>query len=175
LLIDVRLAAGVAAVLCNTVASLPEGRSHMLRLTTLGYGALLACSFFVLAGPIASADDKKDKEKPTLSGVWMLKAGEAKIEFSSKNVMRIAPHGDSNVIVVICAYTVEKEGLVKAKVTDIDGMDDAKEKVKEIVPAGTEFSFKWKVTDDTAKLEDLKCDKTDDLKSHLEGEFTQSK
>jgi hypothetical protein len=121
----------------------------------------------------ASADDKKDKS--ALSGVWELKGGEAKIEFSDKNLVKISPHGDSKVIAVICEYTVEKEGLVKAKITDFEGKDDAKAKVKELLPVGTEFSFKWKVTDSTAKLDDLKGDKVEPLKSHLEGDYSQKK
>src|SRR5207245_36667 len=98
----------------------------MMRVNTLSCGVLLACSFFILAGPSASADDNKDK--PSLSGVWTSKYGEAKIEFSDKNVMKISPHGDSNVLVVICEYTLDKEGLVKAKISDLEGKDEVKEK-----------------------------------------------
>jgi hypothetical protein len=90
-------------------------------------------------------------------------------------VVKISPHGDSNVIAVICEYTVDKEGLVKAKITDFEGKDKLKEMVKEMLPVGTEFSFKWKVKDDTAKLDDLKGDKVEHLKSHLEGEYGQKK
>ena len=74
-------------------------------------------------------------------------------------------------IAVVCEYTVEKEGLVKAKITDFEGKEEAKKMVKEKLPVGTEFSFKWKVKDDTAKLDDLKGDKIEDLKSHLEGDY----
>jgi hypothetical protein len=143
----------------------------MKRSMTLPCGVVLACSVFFLASLSASADDKKDK--PALSGTWALKGGEAKIEFADKNVVKFAPHGDSKVIAVICEYTVDKEGLVKAKVTDFEGKDEAKEKVKELLPVGTEFSFKWKVKDDTATLDDLKGDKVELLKSHLEGKYSQ--
>src|SRR5262249_54101099 len=150
-------------------------RQNMMRVNTLPCPVLFVCCFFTLVGLSASAEDKKDKNKLSLSGVWTLNGGEAKIDFSEKNVMKIAPHGDSNLIAVVCEYTVDKEGLVKAKVTDFEGKDEAKEKVKEKVPVDTEFSFKWKVKDDTAKLEDLKCDKVEELKSHLEGEYNQKK
>lgn len=142
----------------------------MMRARILQCGVVLACSAFILASLSASADDEKDKDKPALSGVWMLKEGETKIEFSEKNVMTISPHGDSNVIAVICEYTVEKEGLVKAKITDLAGKDEAKRRVKEMLPVGTQFSFKWKVT-----LDDLKGDKLEQLKSHLEGDYSQKK
>jgi hypothetical protein len=161
--------------MCSGVAVFSKGASNMMRAKTLQCGVLLACSTFILAGLSASADDKKDKDKPVLSGVWKLKEGETKIEFSDKNVMTISPHGDSNVIAVICEYTVGKEGLVKAKITEFGGKDEAKKVVQEMLPVGTKFSFNWKVTDDTAKLADLKGDKVDLLKSHLEGEYSNKK
>lgn len=145
-------------------------------LKTRKYVAVLACGALALAGLLASAEDKKaDKDKPALSGVWVQTGGELKIEFEGKDVMKIFPHGENKVIVIICSYTIDKEGLVKAKVTDFDGTDEAKEKVKEKVPVGLEFSFKWKVKDDTATLDDLKGDKVDVLKSHMEGKYDQKK
>ena len=137
--------------------------------------ALLTCSFFVLAGLAALADNKKDKDKPALSGLWELKGGETKIEFSGKKVMKIAPHGDSAIIAVVCEYSVDEDGLVKAKITEFEGKDEAKEHVKGILPVGTEFSFNWKVKEDTAKLADVKGEKVEQLKSHLEGDYKQKK
>jgi hypothetical protein len=145
----------------------------MMRAKTLKCGVVLASSVFILASLTASADDKKDKA--ALSGVWMLKEGETKIEFSDKNVVKIFPHGDNDVIVVVCEYTAEKGELVKAKITGFEGKDEAKETVKKMLPVGTEFSFKWQVKDDTAKLDDLKGDKFEPLKSHLEGEYSRKK
>jgi hypothetical protein len=136
---------------------------------------LFVCSTFVLAGVAALADDKKDKDKPALSGVWELKGGEAKLEFTGKKVMKIAPHGDSAIIAVVCEYSADKDGLVKAKITEFEGKDEAKEAVKGILPAGTEFSFKWKVKGETAKLSDLKGEKIEQLKSHLEGDYNKKK
>jgi hypothetical protein len=147
----------------------------MARMKAFSCGVLLVCSVLVLTGLAASADNKKDKEKPALSGVWQLKDGETKIEFTGKKTVRIAPHGDSNIIAVVCEYSVEKDGLVKAKITEFEGKDEAKEAVKGILPAGAEFSFKWKVNDDTAKLTDLKGDKIEALKSHLEGDYNKKK
>jgi hypothetical protein len=138
---------------------------------TLSCGMLLASSVFILAGLSASAGDKKDK--PALSGAWVLKERELIIEFADKNVMKIVPHGDSKVIVFVCKYSVEKEGLVKAKITDHEGK--AKDKAKDILPAGTEFRFTWKVTDDTAKLSDVKGDNAEHLKAHLEGDYSRKK
>src|SRR5262249_34692497 len=77
---------------------------------------------FSLASSLASADDKKD-DKPALSGTWTKKDAELKIEFAEKDVVKFFLHGDNadKLIAVVCAYTVEKEGLVKAKVTGFEG------------------------------------------------------
>ncbi len=141
----------------------------MLR-KTLKCVATLACAFLVLAGPSAGADDKKD-DKPALSGVWMQTGGQVKIEFSGKDVLKIAPHGKDDVIVIVCKYALEKEGVVKATITDFEGKEELKEKAKEKLPVGTEFRFKWQVKDATAMLDDLKGDQVELLKSHLEGKF----
>jgi hypothetical protein len=145
----------------------------MIRENFLHYVMGIACCLVVLAVPPASADNKTDK--PSLSGVWVLKGGETKIEFCDKNVVKICPHGDDTVIAVICEYTVEKEGLVKAKITAYEGKDEVKDIVKEKLPLGTEFSFKWHLKDGTAKLDDLKGDQVELLKSHLEGEYSPKK
>jgi hypothetical protein len=164
-------AAGSTAVLCPSAPVITQGVLNMMRAKAYPCGVALACSILMLAGVIAAADDKAAKDKPALTSVWMLDGGEMKIEFVDKKVMKLFPHGNSDVIVILCEYTIEKEGRVKAKITDFEGKDDAKEKVKEILPVGTEFSFKWKVKNETAKLDELKGEKVEALKSHLEGEY----
>jgi hypothetical protein len=47
--------------------------------------------------------------------------------------------------------------------------------VKEILPVGTAFRFRWKVKGDTAKLDGLKGDKADHLKTHLDGQYRRKK
>jgi hypothetical protein len=76
-------------------------------------------------------------------------------------------------ILVQCKYTVDKEGLVKAEVTELTGT--AKDKVKEVVPVGLKFSFTWKVKDDAATLSEVKGDNTEALKTHLEGDYAEKK
>jgi hypothetical protein len=142
----------------------------MNRSRILPCGVTLACNVLIMTSLLASADDKK-----ALSGVWTQKGGELKIEFADKNAIKIFPHGDENVIVLLCEYTLDKEDRVKAKITGFQGKDEAKESVKNILPVGTQFNFKWKVKDDTAKLDDVKGDQADHLKSHLEGEYSQHK
>src|SRR5262245_5302851 len=164
-------AIGYVASSAATV-SLAKGGSNVMVPTTLkfGYGVVLACGVLALAGLAATAHDKKG-DRPALSGTWGMKGGELKIEFTNKGVLTIAPHGDRAVIAIVCDYTVEKDGLVKAKVTGFEGKEEAKQKVQEHLPVGFKFTFKWKASGDTARLDDLRGDGVEMLKSHLEGDF----
>lgn len=128
--------------------------------------AALACAVLSLAGVRAGADDKKP-----LTGTWALKGGETKIEFVDKENLKVMPHGDANVIALVCSYTVDKNGVVKAKLTELQGKEEVREKAKGHLPVGLEFSFKWQVKNDTARLDDLKGDKVEPFKSHLEGDY----
>jgi hypothetical protein len=140
---------------------------------------VLACGLLALAGLIdglsASADDKKDdKGKAVPAGAWVKKEGELKLEFDGKGELKIAPHGDSEKIAIVCDSKAEKGGRIKVKVTGATGsVEEAVNKVKEHVQAGLEFSFKWTVKDNSAKLDDLKGegDVLEQLKSHLEGDY----
>jgi hypothetical protein len=137
---------------------------------TLTYAAVLACGLLALACLSASADDKKG-DKPAPSGAWGKKDGELRIEFADKGVMKVLPHGDSAVLAIVCGYTVEKDGRVKAEVTGFEGKDEAKKQVQEHLPVGFKFSFAWKVNGDAARLDDVTGDDVAMLKSHLEGDF----
>jgi hypothetical protein len=140
---------------------------------TLKYGVVLACGVLV-AGLSASAGDKQGGQ-PALTGTWGQKGGELKIEFAGKDVMKIAPHGDSAVIGIVCKYTVEKEGRVKAEVTGFEGKEEAKKKVQEHLPVGFQFNFTWKRSGATARLDDVKGKDVALLKSHLEGDYELKK
>jgi RNA polymerase sigma factor (sigma-70 family) len=122
---------------------------------------------------LPSSSPESDKDKQALSGTWAQKAGALKIEFSDKDVMKILAHdGD---LTIRCEYTREKDGLVKAKVTGLEGTDELKDKAKDKLPVGLAFSFTWKVKGDAATLEDLKGDNTEHLKGHLEGDYEKKK
>jgi hypothetical protein len=138
----------------------------MMRRKTLEYGAVLGCVVLALAGPSATADDK---DKTALSGAWVQKGGELKIEFGDKDTLKIFPHGDSDALVVVCGYTAEKGKPVQAKITELEGK--GKEKAREHVPVGLEFSFTWQVKDGVATLDNVKGKNADILKSHLEGKY----
>jgi hypothetical protein len=148
----------------------------MMTLESRRHLGALVIAVLVLAGYSAAAEDKKDKEdkdKASLSGVWTRKEHQLKIEFADKEVMKISPHGKDEVILIVCKYTLEKNGLVKAKITELEGKE--KEKAKDHVPVDLEFSFKWQVKKDTATLGDVSGDNVEALKQHLEGDYEQKK
>jgi RNA polymerase sigma factor (sigma-70 family) len=126
--------------------------------------------------PIAAPapEEKKDDKPKPLSGTWAKKEGELKIEFAETE-LKIYPHGDNKVLVLTCSYTRDKDGTVKAKLTEIDGKEEAKKIIAEKIPIGTKFAFQWKVNKDSATLSEVKGEKEDLLKSHLEGEFEEKK
>ena len=114
-----------------------------------------------------------DKDQAAPSGTWMLQGAEMKIVFSGKDTLKLHPHGDNPAITVVCQYTADKKGLVKAKITQYEGKDAAKAKLQEKLPLGTEFSFQWSVKGTTATLDQLKGNNVELLKSHLEGKYEQ--
>jgi hypothetical protein len=158
----------------------PGARVLALAGFSAGPGGAVACPSAAQAAPVsvappAESAEKEDKDKSALSGVWVRKEGEPKIEFADKGVVKIAPHGNDEVLLILCRCTAEKGGRVKLKITGLDGKDEAKEAAKEKLPVGTEFSFTWKVKADTATLEDVKGDKVEPFKAHLEGEYGKKK
>jgi hypothetical protein len=130
--------------------------------------AILAYGVLALASVAMAADDK-----PALSGVWVQKGSDLKIEFADKDTVKVSPHGDKAPIVIVCKYTADKDGAVKATVKDFEGKEELKDKIKAQVPVGLEFSFTWKVKDATATLGEVKGKGVEGLKSHLEGDYTK--
>jgi hypothetical protein len=128
--------------------------------------------FLTLTCASASADDKQD-DKPTLSGTWDKKESELKIEFADGSA-KFFLHGDNpdRLIAVVCSYTAEKGGPVKAEVTGYEGKEELKKVVREKIPVGLKFSFKWTANGGAAKLDDLMGDEVlEQFKAHLEGDF----
>src|SRR5262245_56766227 len=112
----------------------------MVSRKTLAAIAVMACVALGLTARLAPAEDKKDA-KTIPAGAWAKKDADMKIEYADKGVLKISPHGKDELILILCSYTVEKDGLIKVKITDMEG--EAKEKVKEKLPLGMAFSFKW--------------------------------
>ncbi|HJZ58705.1 MAG TPA: hypothetical protein VKE74_27430 [Gemmataceae bacterium] len=130
-----------------------------------------ACALSLLIAFASRADDKKDA--PALSGTWLREANglDLKLEFSGKDTLKIAVFGGDNGVIVTAKYTVDKDGRVTAKVTDVE----EKGKFPAKPPKGLEVSFKWKVKGDTATLEDLKGEGVEDAKPVFEGEYQRKK
>jgi hypothetical protein len=138
-------------------------------MSTLKMVALLA----VACAGLAAADEKKGPPAPT--GSWVKKDGHLRIDFPDKGMMKVFPHGEKDTFAVVCSYTVAKDGTIQAKITDLEGKDEVKEKAKTFLPVGLEFRFAWKVKDESATLEDVQGKDVDALKSHMEGEFARKK
>ncbi len=142
-------------------------------LKSLKLVALAACGVVLLSTLAALADEGKDAK--SLSGSWEKKSGQVKFAFSDKDVMKIYPHGDQFGFAIVCKYSIEKDGRIKAKITDLDAKDEIKDKVKGVAPVGLEFNFKYEIKNDTVTLDDIKGENVDALKSHLEGEYELKK
>jgi RNA polymerase sigma factor (sigma-70 family) len=165
---------GVAVLLTVLVLGAGLGRAGLLYMARAAQGAPdVSVEKDVKNSGDAATGDGKKADRPTLSGTWGKKVGALKIEFADKGVMKIAPHGDSTAIAIVCDYTVEQEGLVKARVTGVQGNGAATKHIGGLLPAGTQFSFKWTVKADAAKLDDLAGDKVEVLRHLLVGDFEQ--
>jgi hypothetical protein len=124
-------------------------------------GAFALC---VLAASV-SAEDKKE---PGVT-IWEHEANglDLRIEMGKGDTMKAAVFSGENGVIATCKIKKEKDGTIKATVTDVQekGNFPAKPKV------GLEFSFKWKVKDDVATLSDLEGEGLNDVKGTVEGEY----
>ena len=142
--------------------------------TPVRYRTLLVCGVLALAGRPALADDGKgDKNKPIPAGTWEKSDADPKLKFTGDDKLTIFPHGDDVEFQIDCSYTVTKDGLVKAKITQLGGKESVIEKAKESLPVGMEFQFKWKVDGDKATLEELDGKDVEHVKERLQGEYTK--
>ena len=135
----------------------------MFRLLAGGFALAL------LVAP-AAADDKETKDKP--SGTWVREASgvDLKLEFT-KDTLKGHVLAGENGFVATGKITVEKDGRIKVKITEVEEKGNFPNKPK----VGIEFSFKWKAKGDTAELSDLKGDDVEDAKSIVEGEYKKKK
>jgi len=124
------------------------------------------------APSVAASDEKNDKDKPTLTGIWVRKEGDFsfQFDFTDKGTLKITfMHGDKGGTIT-CEYSSDKDGLVKGKITQVEGVEQLKEKL----PVGSEFKFKWKIKEKAALLDDVESEKAPIMK-HLEGQFEEKK
>lgn len=123
----------------------------------------------VLAVGVALAEDKKDdkKDAPKLTGNWVREADghEIKFAFEEKTLKIIVSVGE-NGMTATADYTVDKDGVLKAKVTKVEEKGDFPAKP----PKDFEFSFKITVKDKKATIDDFKSD-IEGAKAVVEGEY----
>jgi hypothetical protein len=117
------------------------------------------------------ADDKKAETK-TLKGTWVREAEGIKITFAfKKDTYTATVAAGDNSVKVTCKYTIDKDGVVKSTVTDVEEKGEFPSKP----PKGLEMSFKFTVDGKKAKLDDLKGEGTDAAKPAVEGEYEAMK
>ena len=138
----------------------------------------LVASFLVvgIAG-FAAAQEKKDEKKadaPTLSGRWAKETEgfELTLKFDKDSSTMIAKAGDASVTVT-SKYTVDKEGKVKAEVTEVKETGNFPSKPEK----GTKFTFTFKVDEKAkvAKLSDFEMPGVEGASSVVEGEYKLKK
>jgi hypothetical protein len=137
-------------------------------------GAMLrvACGLVavLVVGSALGADDKKDdKDKPKLSGTWVreVEGFEVKFQFPKADQLKVTVMTGGNGAVVTAKYETDKDGVIKATVTEVEEKGEFPAK-----PAkGFEFSFKFKIDGKKASLSDFDGKDAENAKPVVEGEY----
>ncbi|HEY2787700.1 MAG TPA: hypothetical protein VGJ05_22270 [Fimbriiglobus sp.] len=141
-------------------------------MTRILAGVLLFAVSFV-----TSADDKKDDKKsapPTLTGRWVKEADEFGIEMKfGKDTYATTVKSGDNKVVVTSKYTVDKDGKVKAEITEVKETGSFPQKPEK----GTKFTFTFKIDTKakTAKLTDFEMPGAEGAKDVIEGDYKEKK
>jgi hypothetical protein len=134
---------------------------------------LIAFAMVVTAAGLAAAQEKKD-DTPTLSGLWVKESGdfELAMKFDKETYTTSVKTGDSS-IVVTSKYTVDKDGKVKAEVTEVKETGGFPQKPEK----GTKFTFTFKIDAKakTAKLSDFEMPGAEGAKDVVEGDYKEKK
>jgi hypothetical protein len=135
----------------------------MVRLTALAYGLAL-----ILGS--ATAQDKKDAPATTK---WERESNGVILIFEfGKDTLKVDAAQGENGAVFTCKTTTDKDGVVKATVTESTEKGNFPPTPKK----GFEFSFKWKADGDKATLSDFKWEGADDAaREVVEGEYKKKK
>jgi hypothetical protein len=134
---------------------------------------LIASVLVVALTGIVTAQEKK-ADGPVLSGRWVKETDgfELIMNFGKDTYTTTAKAGD-NSIVVTSKYTVDKDGKVKAEVTDVKETGNFPTKPEK----GTKFTFTFKIDEKakTAKMSDFDMPGADGAKDVVEGEYKEKK
>lgn len=122
----------------------------------------------LLAAGTLVADDKDAKKE--LTGTYTKKAGDLdlKLVFKKDNMMEFhVTVGDAG-CVMTSKYTREKDGTIKAEVTNFEKKGDFPVEK----PKGYQFSFKWEPGEKSGKLTELRGEEIgEDQRQSVEGEY----
>ena len=136
----------------------------MFRLLASGFALTLLLS-------AVAADDKKDQDKVVS---WEREQNGIDLKFDflkEKDKLTISAFNGDNGVMVTCKMSIDKKGLVKAKITEVE----EKGKFPAVPKVGLELTFKWKVEGDVATLSDLTGEGVEEAKGVLEGEYKRKK
>jgi hypothetical protein len=125
-------------------------------------------------GLVATADDKKDDKKDQpLKGAWVKDhdGAELKFDFKSKTELLVSVTAGDNGVTLTCKYEADKNGKVKAEVTEVKEKGEFPNKP----PVGYEFKCVFKIEKDTAKLSDFEAENADQVRDVVEGEYKRKK
>jgi hypothetical protein len=118
----------------------------------------------------AAADDKKDSKEKLVSWERETNGFDLKLEFG-KDKVKVNVFNGENGVIITCKMTMDKKGLVKVTVTDVEEKGTFPQKPK----VGFEFSFTWKVEGDTGTLSDLTGEGLENAKPLAEGDYKKKK
>ena len=125
----------------------------------------IAFCVVLFATGLALAEDKK--EAPKLSGSWAREADGTEIKFTFKEkTLEVSVKNGDNGMTATADYTIDKDSVLKAKVTKVEEKGSFPAKPNE----GFEFSFKITIKDKKAKIEDFKSEH-EGAKDVVEGEY----
>lgn len=131
---------------------------------------LAVAAVVVAAAFAATAEDKK--EAPALKGSWSktVEGGELTFKFAAKDKLVVVVEHDGKSCTLTCESSVDKDGKISAKVTEVTNKDFPSPPEK-----GYKFSFKFKVDKDAAKLTDFEAANADEVKAIVEGDYKKKK
>jgi hypothetical protein len=117
-------------------------------------------------------DKKEDKEQP-IKGNWVREAEGLEIgfNFKSKDQLIVTVNAGDNGVTLTCKYSADKDGKVKATVTEVKEKGEFPAKP----PKGYEFKCVFKVDKETAKLTDFEGENADQARGVVEGDYKLKK
>ena len=131
----------------------------MLRLIAGGFALAL------LINSVAAED------KPATT-TWVREANGVDLTFEfGKDTVKITAMQGDNGAVMTCKTKTDKDGVVKATVTEVTEKGNFPPTPKK----GFEFSFKWKEDGDKAKLSEFKWEGLEEAKGIVEGDYKKKK